>query len=142
MFVWDLFIALLVAALIAVLLVGAFGRGRTSEGIAWGWSLTIFLVILFGVWAVGVWTRPVGPQFGGVYWLPFGLAGLFLLFLILALIPPPRREDTIPVTAESVGAEPATTEPEVVTPGVAAIGAVIWIALLVLLAAVALAYLF
>ena len=55
--------------------------------------LMIFLITLAG----GLWLRPFGPYYMGIFWLPFvtvGIIGSVLLFLAAPKRPPANREET------------------------------------------------
>ncbi len=47
-------------------------------------AISLFLVLLFGSWALAVWFRPIGPPVGGVYWGSF-LAAVVAVALLLAV---------------------------------------------------------
>ena len=61
-------------------------------------SLSIFLMILLGAWAGGIWITPLGPHYGQVYWLPFFMGGVVIFVILLAFSrePQPRnRQETL-----------------------------------------------
>ncbi|MDX9818678.1 MAG: hypothetical protein RBT16_07175 [Desulfococcus multivorans] len=61
-------------------------------------ALSIFLIILFGAWAGGIWLTPLGPSYGSIYLLPFILGGVVVSLIVLAFSrdPQPRnREETL-----------------------------------------------
>ncbi|NLP03082.1 MAG: hypothetical protein GX089_11345 [Fibrobacter sp.] len=66
----------LIAAIIFTAIYGfGFHSGPRS-------ALVIFFSVIFSsVWAAGLWLRPVGPMFMGVFWLP--LIAVALIFSVL-----------------------------------------------------------
>jgi len=90
-FFLELIVALIVAILVIPIIVPAVLRVSQRTHLVWP-----FLIIFLGSWAGGIWVKPFGPSFQGVYWLSFFLAGL-IIALILAVsaqrrIPRNRRE--------------------------------------------------
>jgi len=121
----------LFAFVIALLLTGLFARlfRRTPAGI----GVLIFFVILFlATWAGGIWVAPLGPTLFDVPWLTFLLVGLFIAFILTAIVPPPRR----PRTAREAAAY-AEAEAEAAI----AIDIFFWVLIAGLIAAILVAYL-
>jgi hypothetical protein len=71
----------------------------SGRRMSWRDMILPFTVIFLATWAGGLWTRPIGPAFRGVYWLPFVLVGLLcalFLFTTKHRKPPPHnRPETI-----------------------------------------------
>lgn len=136
MIVAELFVALAVALVLTVLFVGLAGwrrPGTSRRAGLWSAVLFFFLMVFAASWAGGVWVRPVGPDFWGVYWLSFVVVGLITALLLAAASTPlrfqqrraaPRSADQ---TEGELGQAASTT---------AAFGALFWV-LLVLLPLVA-----
>ncbi len=58
----------------------------------------LFLLVLLAIWAGGIWIKPVGPDIGGVYILPFIIAGILVVVVMLAFTRqkgPYGRKETI-----------------------------------------------
>jgi hypothetical protein len=90
MFLLDMLVALVLAVIITSVLVAL----RPRDGMSAGLLFAFFFLISFPmIWAAGTWMVPVGPPFAGVSWLGYLVAGLFLLALILAILPPSRRSE-------------------------------------------------
>lgn len=61
-------------------------------------SLSIFLIILLGAWAGGIWFAPVSVSHGRAYWLPFLLGGILISVLAIAFSgewQPRNRRETL-----------------------------------------------
>jgi Ca2+/Na+ antiporter len=54
-----------------------------------------FLVLLLLTWAGGIYISPFGPEYRGVRFAPFILAGLFFALLLVAVLTPRRRPRNI-----------------------------------------------
>ncbi len=126
----DLLLALLVAILLAALL--AWPLGRRGPG-PLGGVLFFFVILFLAAWAGGVWLTPIEPSLYGVPWLSFLLVGLVLALILAAATPPARPPAEPPVTRGE--AEPGPAEVAVVS-----LGALFYIALFVLIAAVGIYY--
>jgi len=81
MFVLDFFAAFIFAVIFMIILFNIFWK---NEKLASTWMY--FLIMLFSIWAAGIWIVPVGPVLWGSYWLPLVFIGL-IVFLFLAIIP-------------------------------------------------------
>ncbi len=94
MFILDFVFALVVAALLSLVLVSVLGwRHPARASSTWSALLFVFVVILFGAWAGGLWIGPLGPALWDAYWLPVLVAGLLIAFVLAAAVPrsrPPR----------------------------------------------------
>jgi hypothetical protein len=86
---WRHFLYALITALglSAVFIAGFRRRGP------WDNYLLFFAVVFLGSWAGGIWFSPLGPLWGGVYWLPFLIVGL-IFALLLASVASPFPQDT------------------------------------------------
>lgn len=82
----DALLSLMVAVGVGLTLYAGFRSSgpRTRHG------LLILALFLF-IWATGVWMTPVGPKIAGVSWVPFVVAGLVVILLLIALTPVPRH---------------------------------------------------
>lgn len=106
MWLIDLAIAFVVGVLLAAVFAGAFRRDRSWE---WGAVALFFAIVFLGSWAGGVWVRPVGPPWVGVYWTPFLLVGVVIALLIVTLLParsarsdaPARSPNTVELVEHS-----------------------------------------
>jgi hypothetical protein len=137
MFLGDLFFALIVALALSLLFVSLLGW-RGSAGASPGGTFAFFFaVVLFAAWAGGLWLAPFGPVWWGAGFLPFLAAGLVVALILAAALPPRRGEArrSAPVlddrtrTRESEGA-----------PAAVVLGGFFWALVVVLGAAVAVAY--
>jgi hypothetical protein len=75
-----------------LLVLAAWKRGQRT-----GFSL-VLLILFLATWAGGVWAKPFGPSLWGVSWLPFILAGLMIVLILVVSAPkqPPKdRYETI-----------------------------------------------
>jgi len=86
MYLWDFFVALLIAALLTAIFGGLLGGHRTA-----GALIFFFVVLLFGTWAGGLWLTPMGPIWSGGSWISFIFVGLFFALILAAAIPPRRN---------------------------------------------------
>jgi Ca2+/Na+ antiporter len=122
----DLLFALALALLVTIIVAPA----RRYEG-DWAFVLVFFLLLVL-IWAGGAWLTPIGTPMAGVYWLNFVIVALFLLFLVLALAPPPREKRRV---------DPIERDAERTAAGtVIAFGIFFWVLLVLALVAVALYY--
>ena len=128
MFLLDLLIALLIGFLL-VLLFSALFRDRTPWGSFWIFLLVVFLV----TWAGGIWISPFGPTFFEVAWLPFLTVGIFITILLAATVSPrPSRPQK-----GTIEEAKRTESPESPLAGLTLF---FWIALILTLIAIILAY--
>lgn len=90
----DFLFAFVLALIFAWILAGSYrGRGITRVG-AWPIFVVFFFLLLFVIWAGGVWLVPFGPVLWGGYWLPFVAVGIIVWLLIAAFAwESPRRLD-------------------------------------------------
>ncbi len=80
----DLLWALLVALFITGLLVAGLRKARPAVRIV----ASLFIILLLGVWAGGLWLSPIGPPVLGGYVVAFFVAGIILaLFIAVASYP-------------------------------------------------------
>jgi len=128
MFLLDLSFALVIGFLL-VLLVSALFRDRTPWGSFWIFLLVVFLV----TWAGGIWIGPFGPTFFEVAWLPFLIVGIFITVLLASTVPPRTSRPQKGTIEEAKRAE----APESVLAGLTLF---FWIALILTLIAIILAY--
>jgi hypothetical protein len=80
----EVFVALMVTVFLSALLMPTFLKGEHRTRLIW-----ICLIIFLTTWAGGIWVRPFGPSFRGIYWLPFLFIGIIIV-LILAVSYPRR----------------------------------------------------
>jgi hypothetical protein len=127
------FFALIFALVLSGLFALATRRSLQRPGFLW-----LFLIIFLVIWAGGIWTRPFGPSVGGISWLPFLLVGIIFV-LILAVsaprLPPRGRHDTIDML-ERIEREKKLDQFTYIY-----LGAVFWILLILLTAAIVIHYL-
>jgi len=134
---------------IALLVGGAFA----AIGVRGPWSglLWFFVLLFFATWAIGAWTRPIGPQIWGINWLGFLIVAILVGLLIAAATPSgsePRRRKRfhqgVPSTEpldpsdRSDHAETSETTAMVVT----AIGLFFWLFIAVAVTMVVLSFIF
>jgi hypothetical protein len=101
-------IALFVTAFIVGLLVTAvFVAGFRRRG-PWNSVVWFFLVVFLAAWAGGLWMKPYGPTFWGLYWLPMLLLAL-LFGLLLAATTPVARPRSAPLPKTALRQEEATS---------------------------------
>jgi hypothetical protein len=66
---------------------------RQGYQVAFFW---LFVFMLLATWAGGLWIRPVGPNVGGLFIVPFIMAGVLAVCFLIAFSKPPgphgRRE--------------------------------------------------
>lgn len=80
MFLFELLIALFIAAFFVA--IGVFALDRRGP---WGSGWSFFTLLFLLTWAFGVWLVPFGPTAWGVAFVPFLLVGMFFAFLFAAL---------------------------------------------------------
>ncbi|MFP4528209.1 MAG: hypothetical protein ACLFQX_06640 [Candidatus Kapaibacterium sp.] len=100
---WEFIFALVIGFALTALFATGFRR-RTY----WPGFFTFFFIIFLAAWAGGLWLRPVGPEWFGVFWIPFIAVGLLFALLLLALLPPRYRrglprEESAETEAEKTG---------------------------------------
>lgn len=137
----ETFGGVLAAIFIAVLIAAIFYYGFSSRG-PWGSFWTFFLVLLLVIWAASLWTRPVGPVYWGVAWVPLFFVGL-IFALLLAAIP---TADSTPEEEELVDREVVVEDPDIQrrreaeVASAAAIGWIFWVFILILFTAIIIGY--
>ena len=93
MFSLQLIAALAVAIVLSAVMVLVFRWQRPGVRGYWTSALYLFSLLFVASWAGGVWAAPFGPEIGGVYWLPFLIAGAIFSLLLLGVVPF-RRPDS------------------------------------------------
>jgi hypothetical protein len=83
----------LVAFFVALLLASIVFVGLKRAG-PWASFLFLFLALFLATWAGGIWIMPIGRPLGGVYWLPFLMAGIVFALLLAAVVPPEKTEES------------------------------------------------
>ncbi|MGD2151155.1 MAG: hypothetical protein PVJ06_04455 [Desulfobacterales bacterium] len=89
----ELLVALTVTVLLSALLMSTFLKGEQRTRLIW-----IFLIIFLTTWAGGIWVRPFGPSFRGIYWLPFLWIGIITVLILVVFYPrriPKSRWETL-----------------------------------------------
>lgn len=89
----EFILSVAVAFILSLLFSWLLRRGGPRFGFPL-FFLVIFLITLAG----GLWLKPFGPLYWGVYWLPFivvGIIGSVLLFLAAPKRPPFNRKETL-----------------------------------------------
>jgi len=131
--IWmDILFAFVAAVVFTLLLAGLLGW-RHPAGAATGAGEAIlfaFIVLFLGAWVGGVWIAPFGPTLGGVTWVPFALAALFVMFLLLAAAPLRRT---------SRSARPEQQQLEAPVPAIV-FGGFFWLLVVALIIALIVAY--
>ncbi len=81
----DIVLALVVAAVMTAVFLGVSRR--------WAWRLAIvlFLAVMLGAWAGGLWIRPAGPSLYGIFWLPPVFIGVLVALLLVTSYQEPRK---------------------------------------------------
>jgi hypothetical protein len=137
MFILDLLVVLVIALVITAILSAVAGWRHPAYrdmGTLPG-AVFLFLILVFFIWAGGIWLVPFGPTLWGVSWLPFLIVGLIVALLIAALSPPAPPPRT---PAEAV--EEAEREREQEAVAATAFGVVFWVLLIGLIGAVVVNY--
>jgi hypothetical protein len=92
----DFLISFVVALLLATIVSVVLRRAGP-----WASFLFLFLALFLATWAGGIWIMPFGRPLGGVYWLPFLMAGVVFSLLLAAVVPPDKAdESTIELVTE------------------------------------------
>jgi Ca2+/Na+ antiporter len=110
MLVTELLLAFALALLITLGLAALLGWFVQPRRIGWDSITLLFLIIFLGVWTLGVWTTPFGPVLWEVYWVPFIVAGVFLLLVFAAVFHRQRP----PATLEAEAHPETKSDPEAV----------------------------
>lgn len=80
MILTDFLVAFLVSLLLSAIVV--VGMRRTGP---WASFFFLFLALFLATWAGGIWITPIGRPVGGVYWLPFLVAGVVFALLLASM---------------------------------------------------------
>ena len=128
-----LWVDLLVALVVSLLLVSAFGLAKPYYDAGLD-VLTLFLLLFLATWALGAWFRPIGPPFWGSYFVGYLLVGLVVALFLTSALQASGGQGRRKVAAPSQ--DPQAAEAVVVTFGI-----VFWVFLVVSLIAIALSYL-
>lgn len=124
----GLFAALFIALLLTGIAVAAGRRGP------WGAAWALFLVLFLALWMVALYTRAVGPVYFGIAWLPIIIAGILLIFLLVAAIPDANHwRDEAMRNSETGKVSEADQAPVVPRKGT---GRLFWILILLMVAAI------
>jgi hypothetical protein len=81
----------LAIAVLFVMVVGRAPRTRGSSALPFVW---LFVILVFTMWAGGLWIGPAGPLIFGVAWLPFLVVGLVVALIVAAATESTQRRDT------------------------------------------------
>lgn len=79
MFLMELLASVIFAMLASSLSVYLLRRSGYKMAFFW-----LFTLVLLATWAGGVWISPVGPDIGGMFLLPFIIAGGLVVIFLLA----------------------------------------------------------
>lgn len=91
----ELCIAFVIAFILSIIFGAAFRWERPERRGLWPSVFFLFVIIFLVTWAIGGWVTPVGPSFGGIYWLSFLIVGIIAALILAAAIPPRRRPRNI-----------------------------------------------
>lgn len=130
-------LALAFGLVLMALLVGIAGWGRSEEGIGWAAIGFAFVLLVLGIMAAGLWIRPAGPMYDDVFWGPMLFVGVLIALLLAAIIPPGRPPKGRPVERSLIDETERGRQADVAGP--LAFGALFWMVLVLLVAAIALA---
>ncbi len=134
MFLIDFFFVLILAFILAAVLSwGVRWRhpARYSEEAAGISFLFLFLILIFGIWAVIAWLPPWGPVLYGIPWLSMIAVGILIALLVLAIAVPGRPPRTPTEAAAEAESEAAAA---------AVFGLFFWLLLIGLIIAVIVSY--
>lgn len=127
------FVHLIFALSFALILTAAFAVGSRSRG-PWENLVVFFFVLFLASWAGGLWLAPFGPVLWGATWLPFFLAGLLVLLILMAALPTSGRESTV----ELVDKRERAAE---LRAAVTALGVFFWVLIVLLIVGIVVRYL-
>lgn len=127
------FIHIIFALFFALILTAAFAAGFRSRG-PWANLVVFFFVLFLASWAGGLWLAPFGPALWGTFWLPFFLAGLLVLLVLVASVPPAGQESTVELVDKK---ERAAEKKAAAT----ALGVFFWVLIVLLIVAIVVRYL-
>jgi hypothetical protein len=89
----ELLVASTVTVLLSALPMSTFLKDEQRTRL-----ICIFWIIFLTTWAGGIWVRPFGPSFRGIYWLPFLFIGIIIVLILVVSYPrrtPKSRWETL-----------------------------------------------
>jgi hypothetical protein len=130
----ELLVSLAVALLVSAVFALVTRRRIRRTGFGW-----FFLFVFIATWAGGVWLRPFGPVWSDIRWLQFLIAGLMvvLLFALFAPFKPPRGRHQTLAQLDEIARQKELQKLSYVT-----LGIVFWVALVILMSAIVVRYVF
>lgn len=82
----DFLLALFLALVLTLVFALGFRRRNWKAQ-----AVFYFLILFLATWAGGLWAPPIGPDWKGLFYIPFVVAGLVFALLLAVLMPPPRK---------------------------------------------------
>ncbi len=95
MFIVELLASVVFAVMASTLSVYLLKQSGVRMATAW-----LFTLVVLATWAGGIWIRPMGPDIGGLFLLPFMVAAGLAVLIVMAVArrPGPRnRRETIAI---------------------------------------------
>ena len=93
--IWiDLTIAVLIAFVFSIFLIGVIRWRRPGTSGIWSKLSFLFVILFLVIWAGGIWLIPFGPKFLNTYWLPFIVSAIAISLILITLIPPQSGSKT------------------------------------------------
>lgn len=92
-----------------------------------------FLVIFLGIWAAGLWIRPVGPVVYGVAWVPLFFVGMLITALLASFAPAANDEEDIAIDQEKAKKKEREKN-------AGAVGLIFWLFILITIISIVLGY--
>lgn len=140
MFFIEFLFAFVLALVIAGILASAMGPKTGRRQDAWPLGLFFFFLLLFAIWAGGVWFTPVGPELWGVQWVPFVVVGIIVALMLAASVPSNERWRSARA-ARAGGAGTTAVEPtEGEEASAVALSIFFWVVIVALLGAIVARY--
>ncbi len=110
MLIFEILFALMLALVLSLSITAALGRRRPGDTLFSTNMVFLFVLIFLVAWAGGIWLKPLGPQYFGIYLLPFFVVAILVSLLVMALAPrgrPRTRKEAIEQNIRETEAEKA-----------------------------------
>jgi hypothetical protein len=140
MFFLEFLFAFVLALVIAGILAAALSRSTDQRSEIWPLGLFFFVLLLFTIWAGGVWIAPVGPELWGVSWVPYVIIGIIVALLLAASVPSQDRWRSAQAAAAAGSGTTTATPAEGEVASAVALSVFFWIVVAALIAAIAARY--